>query len=203
MGDQALLFPGNRGCGKRDQPAGVVIIPDDGRRVGYQDLRTASLQSGEHMTFRGRCVVVRINGMQTKPNNGVRFTSKGGAMAQASDIRKQRARVRLEILAALGINATYEHKVTTRVGKTYVTNVVTSGCHKPAPTRIALTRLSSGKGLDKGGLWEAMKAVVDGIADAFGLVDDRELQENAEMKNGKCARKSSGVVIELFFEVGR
>ena len=173
MGDQVPLFAGNRGCGVRDRGAAVVIIPDDGRRVVQQDLRTASLQSGEHMTHFGRCVVVRIDGVKLESPNRSATVSRGARMAQAGRTKKLRAQVKLHIIAALGLG------------------------HAP-PSRVVVTRISAGE-LDMDNAWSSCKAVFDGVADAFNLPNDRELQKRAAVRQMKSKPRTRGVLIELFF----
>lgn len=162
---QVPLFPGNRGCGVRDRGAAVTQM----------DLRTASLAEGEHATYLGRCVVVRLDGVKLSSPNTSRFTTRGGAMAQASAIKKLRRDVKLHIISALGLGHV-------------------------APSRVVITRLSFGE-LDRDNAWSSAKPVFDGVADAFTLANDRELQKNGDVQQCKCKRGTSGVVIELFFSV--
>ena len=171
MGDQVPLFPGNRGCGKREKPAAVItkgsmLVIDGtlGPDGSFDGIHVAQKQ-----------VTIRIDGLELKPKNRSRFTTKGGAMAEAAATRKARNRVKLEIVAAVGLR------------------------HAP-PSRVVVTRLSFGT-LDRGAVWEACKPVWDGIADAFELKSDRELQEQGDVAQGKCARGTKGVIIELFFSV--
>lgn len=93
-------------------------------------------------------------------------------MAEASKTRKAREQVRLRTMALLGRRA--------------VVGV----------PRVTVTRLSAGV-LDRGGLWESLKAVFDGLADGLGLKDDRELQELATVAQEKCPRGSCGVRLEV------
>lgn len=44
----------------------------------------------------------------------------------------------------------------------------------PLPIRLKLTRYSPGKRLDKHNTWGAMKHVIDGVADAYGIDDSDE-----------------------------
>lgn len=186
MGEQQPLFAGNRGCGKRDKPAAVVDI------VARRGDQTA-----------WRKVIVRIDGFETKPKNRSHIASVGARMGEAEDTRKARKRVKLAIFEAVGINATWTHKVTTKVKGIYVTGDVTEGCHRPAPARVVVTRLSSNAGtsneMDRGAVWEALKSTWDGIADAFGLASDRDLQREGDVAQAKCKPGTKGIVIELFF----
>ena len=165
MGEQQPLFAGNRGCGKRDKPATVI-----------EQCLVQHRGSDGHSNFLPmRRVTVRIDGLELKPINRSAVISRGGRMAQAAATRKTRNRVKLEIIAAVGLDS-------------------------PAPSRVVVTRLSFGT-LDRGAVWEACKPVWDGIADAFTLTSDRELQERGDVALGKCARGTKGVVIEMFFSV--
>lgn len=172
-GDNLGLFPGNRGCGVCDRGAAVVIIPDDGRCVGYQDLRKRSLQSGEHMTHHGRRIIVRLDGVKLESPNRSATVSRGARMAQAGRTKKLRAQVKLHIISALGLG------------------------HAP-PSRVVVTRLSFGE-LDRDNAWASAKPVFDGVADAFALPNDRELQKNGDVAQSKCKKGTSGVIIELYF----
>jgi hypothetical protein len=167
---QQPLFPGNRGCGQRERGAAVVEMG------GW---------SGHPQHGTERHVVIRIDGIKTKPKNRSRFTTKGGAMAEAAATRKIRFAVRARIRDVFGL----EH------GPIHIV-----GPGAPRPSRVVLTRLSFGE-LDRGAVWEAMKPVWDGVADGLGLRDDRELQKSGDVQQAKCKRGTSGVVIELLFSV--
>lgn len=184
MADQVPLFPGNRGCGKRERGAAVVEHP------------FASTLTGE------RCVVIRIDGMKTKPKNRTRFASRGGMFASAAEVAEIRERTRKSVLEALGANSSWKRRVVKKIDGVRVRGLETLPCHKPGPSRVVITRLSSGR-MDKGSAAEALKPVWDGIADAFGLPDDYELQERGEERRDKCKPGTSSIVVELFFEAGR
>ena len=71
---------------------------------------------------------------------------------------------------------------------------------KGLPSSVRVTRLSAGT-LDHGAVYEAIKSVVDGLADGLGLTDDRELQEPSRMSvaQEKCKRGTCGIRIEMDF----
>lgn len=159
MADQVPLFPGNRGCGKREMGAAITDMDIVRRRSdeGYQ----------------GRLVIVRINGVKLESPNRSATVSRGARMAQAGRTKKLRETVRVHILGALGVG------------------------HAP-PSSVVVTRLSFGE-LDRDNAWSSCKPVFDGIADAFGLPNDRELQKSGDVRQSKCARGTSGVIVELYF----
>lgn len=171
MGEQASLFPGNRGCGKRDKSASVALVGSDGVR----------------------CVVVRLNIELESPNRAA--FSRWGA---SGPIKKKREAARVGVLATLGANGTWTRIVSKKIDGVRVRGTETLPCYRPAPSRVVITRLSFGE-LDKDNAGMAAKPVWDGIADAFGLPNDRELQKSGDVQQSKCRKGTSGVLIELFF----
>jgi hypothetical protein len=121
-------------------------------------------------------VMIRIDGVKLTTPNAVRFATKGGIMANAARVRKIVERVRLECYRIFG----------------------PPGSHEP-PMRCTVTRLSSGE-LDMDNAWSSCKPVFDGIALAFGLPNDRELQKRSSVAQQKTARGTFGVLIEFEWE---
>ena len=113
-----------------------------------------------------------IDGLHVTPKNRNFTVSMGARMAEAAKTRKTREQVRLRTMAMLGRR--------TVVGI----------------PRTTVTRLSAGV-LDRSGLWESLKSVIDGLADGLGLKDDRELQERMTVAQEKCPRGACGIRIEV------
>lgn len=77
MAEQAPLFPGNRGCGKRERSAADVAETRDR-------------------------VIVRIDGLETTTPNTTRFRTPGGARAHHRRNKVVRETVWARVLAAVG-----------------------------------------------------------------------------------------------------
>lgn len=118
-------------------------------------------------------MLVRIDGVKLESPNRSATVSRGARMAQAGRTKRLRETVRVHVLGALGVG------------------------HTP-PSRVVVTRLSFGE-LDTDNAWSSCKPCFDGIADAFGLPNDRELQKRAEVHQARCKRGTSGVLVEMFF----
>jgi hypothetical protein len=121
----------------------------------------------------GKIVVLRIDGVKLTSPNGIRGMSKGASYSHMARIRKLRERIKLEVSAAFGAD-------------------------DPVPTRVVITRRSFGE-LDRDNAWSSAKPVWDGIADAFGLPNDRALQNAGDVRQEKCKRGTFGIVLEFSF----
>lgn len=142
----------------------------------------------------GSTVLVRINGLELKPKNRSANVSFKGRMAEANRTRKARQAACVHVAQALGIKLVPRQY---KAGKTLVTILVGESLFEPTP-RVVVYRLGAGNP-DRGGIWEACKPIWDGVADALGLANDHDLQERGEVKMGKVAPKTYGVLIELEF----
>jgi len=82
-----------------------------------------------------------------------------------------------------------------REQRTMVKNRLKYACNlPPLPVRVKLTRYSP-RMLDKHNTWGAMKHIIDGIADAFGI-DDSDERLVIEQPQQKIA-KTHAVLVEI------
>lgn len=104
-----------------------------------------------------------------------RFASKKGAYARARENKDIRNLVCGEVYFAVWDTMQHEGIFWSDVYYAY-----RQGRFSMMPHKVIITRQSAGE-LDYGNLWDAMKPVVDGIADALHMSDDRELQKPPRM----------------------
>ena len=85
----------------------------------------------------------------TNPNNGSTGNSRLASIIRANKRRSQRVCAKYNVLAAKGV--------------------------PPLPVTVTITRVAPSSGLDPhDGLGAALKAIIDGVADALGLKNDRD-----------------------------
>lgn len=130
---------------------------------------------GAHTCPKATRIVIDCPGLRTKPKNAVRFASRGGMFADATETKRI-----VSYIAAVTLSKVPHH------------------LRGKLPSRAVFIRISAGE-LDHGAVWEASKPVWDGLAKGLGLADDRDLQRppRGEVKQEWCKKKMGGVRLEL------
>ena len=125
-------------------------------------------------------LVIRIPNLVTRNTaNNSQGTTRGGMIARARERKGIRNLIRLYVLTEMR-----------RAGLTF-DNV--------APCIVTVTRIAPSRGLDAwDGLPGALKPCVDGVADAFGLTDDRDsrIEWRCAQERGKPRQYGIRVTIE-------
>ena len=121
-------------------------------------------------------VYVRIVGLKTKPpGNGPQGMTRAAAFGRMAMRRKQRDVTRAHVVAA-GAPVT-EDTLSPVMRFMLATGQVKSAPlgHPRPPWAVHVTRIAPSKGLDEhDNLPSALKNVIDGVADALGLKNDRD-----------------------------
>ncbi len=110
----------------------------------------------------------------TNPNNGSQGMSRGAAMSKARRRKVQRFAAKMHCSGAF----------TVYPGR------------PPLPADVTVTRLAPSNGLDPhDGLGAALKGVIDGVADALGLANDRDERVTWVLEQERS--KTYGVRVEI------
>jgi hypothetical protein len=108
----------------------------------------------------------------SNPNNGATGNTRLAGILRAKARKAQRQTTRLHVLSA--------------------------GPLPPLPVRVTITRIAPSKGLDPhDGLGAALKAVIDGTADALGLDDDRDPRVSWVLEQRRGPRGAYGVEVRI------
>ena len=124
-------------------------------------------------------LVIRIPNLVTRNTaNNSQGTTRGAMFARARERKGIRNAVRLCV--AVGLKA---HRVTLDAF---------------APCIVTITRIAPSRGLDAwDGLPGALKPCVDGVADAFGLTDDRDSRIEWRCDQARGRPKEYGITITI------
>lgn len=108
----------------------------------------------------------------TNPNNGSQGASRGAMFARARERKMQRTQAAFFVGAARPM--------------------------PPVPVQVTITRVAPSSGLDPhDGLGAALKGVIDGVADALGLRNDRDPRVTWTLAQRRGAAGFYGIEIEV------